>query len=433
MTTLTRLKGTGPREPVAMRKIAVGRSGGAPTGRARRSVLRATAAGLLAAVTLGTATAAHAAPPPLDTEALHRSISGFPNADVNGALVRVAGSGGHWWGVSGVSDNVTGAPVRSDSYFRIGSISKLFTGTVMLQLAAEHKVDLDAPARRYVPDLLPDAFRDVTVGQLLDHTSGLPAPSPMTSGPDGEDPNKWFVDNRFRSWTPAEIVKAAVDGKAPSFTPGTAQQYNGVNTHVAGLLIERVTGRTYAQEVRDRITRPLGLGRTYVPAANDPTLPEPHAHGYRTVEGELEDVTEQSPYAWAEGGMISTAADLDRFISALFRGRLLPPSQQRLLFEVPDPKKVVNLHNKNCASLTDPKDPGTPCFSRLGLMRTTLRDGTVVWGKTGSQPGYANGIFTTPDLSRRVVYSLNYNNPLRSTELPYVLGITEAAFSARGR
>ncbi|WP_424889605.1 serine hydrolase domain-containing protein [Streptomyces sp. XH2] len=382
------------------------------------------AVALAAALAAGTATTAGAAAPRPDKKALEESIAGFPNADVNGALVRVAGPGGHWWGTSGAADKATGASVRSDSSFRIGSITKLFTGTVMLQLAAEHRVDLDAPARRYVPGLLPDAFQDVKVGQLLDHTSGLPGPSVLTYG-DGS--NKWFAENRFRSWTPTEIVKAAVAGKTPVFPAGTAQQYNGINTHVAGLIIERVTGHTYAEEVRNRITRPLGLRHTYVPAATDVTLPEPHAHGYRTVDGSLVDVTEQSPYAWAEGGMISTAADLDRFITALLGGRLLPPSQQQRIFDLPDVPNAPGNHH--CASVTDPADRGAACFSRIGLMRFTLPDGTVVWGKTGSEPGYTNGLFAKRDLSRRVVYSLNYNNPPGSSELPYILRIAGAAFS----
>ncbi|MEU5186072.1 serine hydrolase domain-containing protein [Streptomyces klenkii] len=381
---------------------------------------------LAAALAAGTATAAGAAAPPRpDKKALEQSIAGFPNADVNGALVRVAGPGGHWWGTSGAADKVTGASVRSGSSFRIGSITKLFTGTVMLQLAAEHRVDLDAPARRYVPGLLPDAFEDVRVSQLLNHTSGLPGPSALTYG-DGS--NKWFAENRFRSWSPTEIVKAAVDGKAPAFPAGTAQQYNGINSYVAGLIIERVTGNTYADEVRNRITRPLGLRHTYVPAATDVTLPEPHAHGYRTVDGALVDVTEQSPYSWAEAGMISTAADLDRFLTELIRGRLLPPSQQRHIFDLPAVPNAPGNHH--CASLTDPAaGRGTACFSRIGLMRTELPDGTVVWGKTGSLPGYVNGVFAKRDLSRRVVYSLNYNNPPGSSELPYVLGIAKAAFA----
>ncbi|RLU90486.1 peptidase [Streptomyces griseocarneus] len=410
-----------------------GRPPARPVGKGRRRGLLAATAGLLVAATLGAAAPAGAAPRPLDTEALRRSLDGIPNAEVTGALVRVAGSDGHWWGTAGTADRDTGASVRADSSFRIGSISKLFTGTVMLQLVAERKVDLDAPVRRYLPNLLSEEYQDVKVGQLLNHTSGLPGASPEMTGANAADPARWYVDNRFRSWTPTEVVELATAGKRPTFTPGTAQQYNGVNTHVAGLIIERVTGRTFAEEVRSRITRPLGLGRTYVPAASDFSLPEPHAHGYRTVKGELVDVTEQSPYAWAEGGMVSTAADLDRFISALFKGKLLPPSQQKLLFELPDPKKVANNRNKHCASLTDPTDPGVPCFSAIGLMRTELEDGTVVWGKTGSEPGYVNAVFATPDLSRRVVYSLNHTSPPHSSELPYILRIAEAAFASRGK
>ncbi|MEV4442466.1 serine hydrolase domain-containing protein [Streptomyces sp. NPDC049577] len=399
--------------------------------RRRRIPLVAAVSGALLATLATTAPGAAADGRLLDTEALRRSIAGLPDDDVTGALVRVAGSDGYWWGTSGFADVRTQEAVRSDSSFRIGSITKLFTGTVVLQLAAEGRVDLDAPVLRYLPGLLPEAYSDVKVGQLLDHTSGLPAPSSLTYG-DGS--NEWFVRHRFESWTPEQIVREALRGER-QFPAGTAQQYNGINSYVAGLLIEEVTGRSYASEVRSRIVRPLGLRRTYVPEAHDMTLPGPHAHGYRAVGDGLADVTKQSPYAWAEGGMISTAADLDRFTAALLGGRLLPPEQQKLLFRLPDPKKVVNLRNPHCANPAGPAAPSAPCFSLGGLMRAVLPNGTPegleVWGKTGSAPGYTNAVFTTRDLSRRVVYSFNYTAPEGRTELPYVLRILSAAFASK--
>ncbi|WP_328388702.1 beta-lactamase family protein [Streptomyces sp. NBC_00400] len=379
-------------------------------------------------------TAAAASLPPLDPQALRASLTGLPEGEVTGALLQVRGSGDAWTGTSGVADIATRAPVNPRSYFRIGSISKVFTATVMLQLAAEGRVDLEAPARRSLPDLIPAAFKDVTIRQLLDHTSGLP---PADAALDGDGTNEWFVGHRFRSWTPAEVVGAALR-QPPQSPPGRVQQYNGINYFIAGLIVEKATGHSYAHEVRTRLTRPPGLRHTYVPDADDPALPAPHAHGYRSVTGSkdrrhLADVTEQSPYAWAEGGMISTAGDLDRFLTALFRGRLLPPAQQKLVFAVPDPGSVANgSGNHHCASLTKPGDKGVPCFSAGGIMRATLPDGTVLWGKTGTEPGYTNAVFAAPGLSRRLVYSLNYTAPPGSSEMPSVLHIVQAAFSHTG-
>ncbi|MFD0272699.1 serine hydrolase domain-containing protein [Kitasatospora sp. NPDC127111] len=399
--------------------------------RDRRWTTLAVAGALLAAVGAGVATPALAADrpagdagavaalrpaAPLDRAALAKTLDGLPSEGVTGALVRVDGRGGRWTGTAG-------ADVPADARFRIGSISKVFTATVVLQLAAERRLDLDGTVQQYLPGLLPASYPPVTVGQLLDHTSGLPGGGGLTSGDGGEG---WFAAHRADSWTPAQVVADAVR-QPMGFAPGTAQQYNGINTFVAGMVIEKVAGRTFAQEVRDRIVRPLGLRDTAVPDRDDVTLPGPHAHGYLDLPGpdggkQRVDVTEQSPWPWAEGGMISSAADLDRFMTALLRGRLLPPAQQAELFDVPD---VPNRHNKNCEI---GPTAGHACFSK-GLMRATLPNGVVVWGKTGSRPGFTSGVFATRDLSRKVVYSLNPTD-VSGREFPKVWEIVTTSFGS---
>ncbi|MBP0452172.1 beta-lactamase family protein [Kitasatospora sp. RG8] len=399
--------------------------------RQRRWTTLAVSGALLAAVAAGAATPALAADRaaggassadaavrlagPLDREALAKTLAGLPDDGITGALVRVDGRGGRWAGTAG--------DVPADARFRIGSISKVFTATVVLQLAAERKLDLDGTVQQYLPGLLPASYPPVTVGQLLDHTSGLPGGGGLTSG-DGSE--SWFAAHKADSWTPAQVVADAV--KQPmGFAPGTAQQYNGINTFVAGMVVEKVTGRTFAQEVQTRIARPLGLRDTVVPDRDDLTLTGPHAKVSVDVGGQagprqLVDVTEQSPWPWAEGGMISSAADLDRFMTALLRGRLLPPAQQAELFDVPD---VPNHRNKNCE--VGPT-AGHACFSK-GLMSATLPNGVVVWGKTGSRPGYTSGVFATKDLSRKVVYSVNPTN-VSGTEFPRVWQIVTTSFGS---
>ncbi|MFF9329625.1 serine hydrolase domain-containing protein [Streptomyces sp. NPDC014776] len=349
--------------------------------------------------------------PRLDPAALRAAMSGLPDADVTGALLRVTGRAGHWSGTSGVGDLETGEGVPLDGYLRIGSISKIFTATIVLQLAAEHRIDLDQPVQRYLPGVLPAGLPAVTVGQLLNHTSGLPRGGATAEFGDGSP--EWFAANRLKSFTPQQVIDTMA-GRPMEFAPGTAQQYSGMNYFVAGLLIEKITGHSYAHEVRTRLTRPLGLHHTYAPDADDARLPGPHAHGYLTVtspDGTTHpvDVTEQSPWPGAEGGMISTAADLDRFVTALFRGRLLPPAQQAKLFEVPD---VPSFHSSQCRTETD---HGRACMT-MGMMRVEASNGVVVWGKTGSRPGWTSGVFATKDLSRKVVYSVNPTQ-LKGTEM----------------
>ncbi|REK84849.1 class A beta-lactamase-related serine hydrolase [Streptomyces inhibens] len=333
-------------------------------------------------------------------------LTRLPDPVVAGALVRVAGDGQAvpWTGTAG--------EVSRDAHFRIGSVTKIFTSTVVLQLAAEHRIAIDVSVRRYLPDLIPAAYGTVTVRELLDHTSGLPAPAGIPGPADG--PGWWR-----KSVSPRDVVRDAFaaaesQGEGHPSKPGSVQQYNGVNTFVAGLLVEKVTGRTFNDELTRRIIRPLGLRNTSLPSSDDMSIATPHARVYVGTD----EVTEQSPWAWAEGGMISTAADLDRFMTALFRGRLLPPAQQKLVFTVPDVPSAPT--NTNCINRTS-------CFSAGGLMRVTLDNGVTVWGKTGSLPGWTNGVFTTRDLKRRVAYSLNPTGT--ASERPYVMTILNSAFN----
>ncbi|MFR9790019.1 serine hydrolase domain-containing protein [Streptomyces sp. MB22_4] len=360
--------------------------------------LAATALSLAAALTVGAAlpaaaaTAATAATAPTVQDILDH----LPDDVVAGALIRQDGV------------VATAGPVTGDAYLRIGSVTKVFTNTVVLQLVAEHRLDLDAPARRYVPRVLPRAYDRVTVRQLLDHTSGLPKPAP-TPGPN--DGPGWQLE----SVTPEDLLRASFAGATGTPpAPGSEQQYNGLNSFVLGLIVEKVTGHSFADELERRIIRPLGLSHTALPAADDPAIPSPHAEVY--VDGQ--DVTEQSPYPWAEGGMISTAADLDRFLTALFRGRLLPPAQQRLVFAIPHVKSAAD--NTNCVG-------ERACYSVGGLLRHQLPDGAYAWGKTGSRPGWDNGFFATRDLRHRVVYSLNPTGA--GNDLPYITAVVDAALA----
>ncbi|WP_239154364.1 serine hydrolase [Amycolatopsis sp. FDAARGOS 1241] len=321
--------------------------------------------------------------PPMNPDSLAGAIAGLPDDQATGALVQVRGSAGAWSGVSGTSDLSTGAPVPANAHFRIGSITKTFTAVVVLQLAAERRIDLDAPVQRYLPGLLPASYPEITIAQLLNHTSGLP-------GVDLPGDPQWIVDHRYTVFTPQQVLATAFRHE-PVFAPGAQQQYTNTNYLVAGLLIEKITHRSYGEEVRDRILRPLGLRDTSVPG-NNPNLPAPYSHGYQVVNGQLVDLTRMNQsIPWAAGEMISTADDLDKFLIALFRGRLVPDPVLQRMFTVPD----VKIHGS-----------ADPAIYSQGLMTSTV-NGVTVWGKTGSRYGYTNGIWATRDLQRRVVYSIN--------------------------
>ncbi|MFG2976673.1 serine hydrolase domain-containing protein [Streptomyces sp. NPDC048331] len=358
--------------------------------------------------------APHFCAPP-NAAALERAIAGLgpENKDATAAVVRVGGTSGGWRGGSGVADIVTGRAAVEQGRFRAGSVTKTFTAAVVLQLAAEGRVDLDGPVRRYLPGTVPDSYGAVTVRQLLNHTSGIPA----ADGPGDSFQAQW--EHRFDVTDPHDQLADAL-AKKREFAPGTAQHYLNINYTVLGVLVEKVTGTSYEEAVGRRILRPLGLRQTSFPSRTQTGIPGPHNRGYQAIVGadgsrELRDVTEwNSSDRWAAGDIISTSADLERFTGALFSGRVVPAAQLEEMFTVPRVKDFTDGRNATMSA---------------GLSRIALPDGTVVWGKSGSRYGYTTGMGATRDLSRTLVYSVNSTDAKSQDTNPVALGIVMAAFA----
>ncbi|MGW2846206.1 serine hydrolase domain-containing protein [Streptomyces sp. NPDC001274] len=344
-----------------------------------------------------------------DAGALRSALAGLPRDDATAALVRVSGTGGSWRGSAGVHDLASGRPADPGGRFRAGSVTKVFTAAVVLQMAGEGRIGLDAPVRRYLPDLIPATYGAVTVRQLLDHTSGIPSVG------DGGTLEDWYA-HRFDRRDPVRTVREATSHE-PDFAPGTQQHYDNIGYTVAGLLIERVTGEAYAAQVSRRILEPLRLRDTYFPGA-DPTIRGPHNHGYQVFgAGDLRDVTVWGVTdAWAAGDLISTTADLERFTRALFGGRVVRGPLLEAMFTLPG--DAVREYGT-----------GKPAAYGAGLsvMRLGGRD---VWGKTGGRWGYNTVIAATRDLSRTLVYSVNSTDAKGEGMNPTALGIVVAAFGA---
>ncbi|MEU1672018.1 serine hydrolase domain-containing protein [Streptomyces roseifaciens] len=363
--------------------------------------LGVTAAGpAAAAVTSGASPASAAAPASTTARtaaltkaaALQKAIDGLPAADATAAQVRYRGEDLRWSGAAGRADLRTHRPVKGDERFRAGSITKTFTAAVALQLVHEEKLDLDGTVQHYLPGLLPAHYPDVKVRQLLDYTSGLPG------GDTREAPKSPGWDKgRYTTWDHRALVQAGF-GKPMEFTPGTRQHYSNIGYNVLGLLIEKVTGRTYEQELRARVIDRAGLKDTYSPGA-DPRIKGRHTHGYEAIKDadggtRLVDTTEwDQSETWASGDLITTTADLERFTSALFAGRVVPQQELKLMFTVPD----VPTYGSS-----------RPAAYSSGLTRIQLvKDGPVYWGKSGSRYGYLSGFGATQDGTRSLVYSVN--------------------------
>ncbi|MGV9638593.1 serine hydrolase [Nocardia rhamnosiphila] len=255
------------------------------------------------------------------------------------------------------------AELGSATRFRIGSITKTFVATVVMQLVDEGRIELDAPIAGQLPDPIPGGD-GITVRQVLNHTSGLYD----YMKEEGMSTNRWRGNDRFASYQPRQLLATALR-HAPYFAPGTRFRYSNTNYIVAGLLIEHVTGHPYGIEIADRILTPLGLSSTTVPG-NDPGLPRPALAAYRTIDGERIAVTEMNPSLdWAAGEMVSTTADLEKFFAALLSGELTSP------YALAQMQQTVSMG-------------GMGFHYGLGLQRFECPCGDSVWGHGGELLGY---------------------------------------------
>ncbi|EPJ42073.1 putative D-alanyl-D-alanine carboxypeptidase [Streptomyces afghaniensis 772] len=272
---------------------------------------------------------------------------------------------------SGTADLRTGRPVPDDGHFRIASNTKTFVAAVVLQLVGERKVALEDPVEKWLPGVVRGNGNDgrkITLRQLLQHTSGIHDDYP------GIDTAQEYYKVRFHPFTPEQLVERAMRHR-PDFRPGKGWGYSNVGYILLGMVIEKATGRTWHDQVRDRLLKPLGLRHTYYPG-DSPTVREPHARGYQrfATVPKLVDVTlYQDPNA--SGGLIGTTADLNRFFRDLLGGKVLKPAQLREM------KRTVPLNDEF-------QVPYPGARYGLGLMKNRLPCGGWSWGHGGDEIGY---------------------------------------------
>lgn len=202
-----------------------------------------------------------------------------------------------------------GAPITRETPFPIYSVSKLFTNTMVLQLVQEGRIDLGAPASRYVPDL-PEAWRAMRVEQFLNHVTGLP---------DFFDPQ-----HSDRPFPPTLHDALVAVGKMPVISPPDRQtRYSGTNYLVLEAVLENVTHKPYRTLVEERIIRPLGLRHTSLEISRPPAG---MVASYRAENGRavVDPPIHWPDYAIAQGCIVSTLDDLSTFMSAVARGKLVP-------------------------------------------------------------------------------------------------------------
>lgn len=320
---------------------------------------------------------------------------------------------GRWDTARGVADRKTGRPMRAEDRFRIGSVTKTFTATVVLQLVAEGRIALDAPVERYLPGLIRGGDghgydgRTITVRQLLQHTSGLPD---YTAALVQLPVEQW----RFRHAEPRELIATAL--KMPP--PEKKWHYATTNYLLAGLIVEKVTGHGVESEVTRRILRPLGLRDTYWPG-DSARIRGSHSHSYFSATDEpdapLSDGTEWNmTFGGAGGALVSTPADVNRFFRALFGGKLLPARQ------LAEMKRTVP---------ADPDRLWPGARYGLGLIASPLECGGWWWGHGGTVPGGHRALGAVGPGGRSIALALTAVPSTEQAEADY-RAAAETAFCA---
>lgn len=212
-------------------------------------------------------------------------------------------------------------PVTPDTKFRIGSVTKQFTAVLILKLVEEGKVGLEDPITKHLPDYRQDTGSRITVTHLLNHTSGIPS---YTSRPDfGEKVSR----NPYKV---ADFVKQFASGDL-EFEPGSKYAYNNSGYFLLGAIIEKVTGKTYAQVLRERIFEPLGMKNTGYDVSE--TLLAKRASGYeRNPDGFVNAAYLDMGLPYAAGSMYSTVEDLYLWDRALYGDKVLPAALKQKMF-----------------------------------------------------------------------------------------------------
>jgi D-alanyl-D-alanine carboxypeptidase len=259
----------------------------------------------------------------------------FKEAATPGAVVGVRTPQGTWTAAYGEADPAAGTPMEVGMHTRIGSVTKTFTGTVIMQLAEAGKLSLDDPIEKYVPGV-PNG-KEISLRMLADMTSGVAS---YTRSPK-------FTDTYFAKpetiFTPDRLLAIGISG-SPIFAPGARFDYSNTNTVLLGMVIEKVTGQDAGDALKKMVVDPLDLDNTSWPGAST-EMPTPFAQGF-TLQGDYakldapSNATHWNPaWGWTAGELISNIEDLLTYGRALGTGQGLlgPAAQAERLRSFPEP------------------------------------------------------------------------------------------------
>ena len=361
-------------------------------GRTRRLLIGAVAA---AAVLVPSAAAAQTPRARLTGVDLRAELGGLvamPDGPP-GAIVVVQRQGQRQVYSAGVRKLGSPQPVRVSDRMRLASTAKAFSGAVALSLVGAHKLSLNDTIAKLLPTL-PASWGQVTLSEALHHTSGLPE----LLG------SKALIDyaTKHPLGTPTPMFLLHFLAHDPlDFRPGSKYHYSNTDNFVVALMAQAVTHTGYAALLKSRVYRPLGLTQTTLPRGA--AMPNPYLHGYQPdPPNPLEDVSTSlsAAYAWASGGLVSTPADLNRFIRGYAGARLFSRAVQKQQLQF-------------VAGSSEPIGPGSNSAG-LGIFRYRTRCGTV-YGHTGNTAGYTQFMASTLNGQRSVTASVSGQITNRST------------------
>jgi D-alanyl-D-alanine carboxypeptidase len=322
----------------------------------------------------------------------------FKESDAPGVVAAVQTPEYTWVRALGVADRTSEEPMTPDVHHRIGSVTKTFTITLLLQAAAQGLLSLDDTIDQYIQGV-PNGDK-ITLRQMADMTSGVA---------NYTEDDQWGEEESsdpYRVWKPEELAQFGIKD-SPLFDPGSEWHYSNTNTVLLGLVLEQVTGETIGELYRERIIEPLGLQGTSFPDLTDSSLPEPHAQGYtlqgQSSGGEPIDATDWSPSeAWTAGAMISTAEDMLAYGRALGTGEGLLPAEQQA--------ERLDSFVSDLPPLNQPPLKGNLAYG-LGLGNDR---GWI--GHNGEIPGYNTYLFYHPELD--AVVAVEVNSDISSGDCP---------------
>jgi D-alanyl-D-alanine carboxypeptidase len=337
---------------------------------------------------LAGATPAHAIKTDPGVQVLKRSLKRLVKLDEGppGAIAIVQRQGDRRRVVKAGFANLapTERPHPTD-HTRIASVAKAFSGAVAFSLVEEGRLSLDTTIGERLPDL-PTAWHPVTLRQLLNHTSGVPD---YTEDPDFA---AFFSADPQAQIPPRQLLDFVAD-EPLGFAPGSTYRYSNSDNIILALMAEAATATPYETLLATHVYAPLGMSDTSLPSASP--LPEPFIHGYDVTPGAPpEDIsTAISPSgAWASGGIVSTPADLNRFVRGYVGGELFSKNERVQQFQF----RPGESH---------PPGPGDNTAG-LALFKYRTDCGTV-FGHTGSFPGYTPLIAATRNGQSSVVMVVN--------------------------